>query len=106
LKFTPFHSGNIHSFLGKIVYATGLATCAMGFQDMQGSDLSSSMPPMNDTQMAMMNMTMGDDMGYSPTSTLAQSACACVLLITFCGIATFAALNWKVEKKEIEEGEE
>lgn len=29
-----------HRFLGKAVYVVGLATCALGFQDMQASDLA------------------------------------------------------------------
>ena len=33
---------NIHHFIGRSVYIFGLVTCALGFQDMQSSDLASS----------------------------------------------------------------
>lgn len=34
-------AGAVHSFLGKATWVAGLATCASGLQDMQGSDLAS-----------------------------------------------------------------
>jgi len=77
-----------HRYLGKCVYAVGLATCAMGFQDMQSSDLAGSTPPgTNMTDMMMMNMTMA---GYYPDSDLAQYASAGSLLLLISGLFTFA----------------
>jgi len=76
-----------HRYLGKCIYVLGLATCAMGFQDMQSSDLASSSPPMNmDMDVQIMNMT-----GYYPDSNLAQYASACSLLLALMGMATFAS---------------
>jgi hypothetical protein len=83
---------NIHRFLGKVVFVIGLATCAMGFQDMQSSDLSSSTSPgMN---MSGMNMS-----GYFPDSVLAQSANACIYLIVFFGIFIFAIFQFSEDIK-------
>jgi len=77
-----------HRALGKFIYALGLATCALGFQDMQSSDLASSSPPMSMDEMMMMNMTMT---GYYPDSNLAQYSSGCCLILIFSGLATFAA---------------
>jgi len=67
----------------------GIATCAMGLQDMQSSDLAGSTPPManmTDMQMMMMpNMT-----GYLPDSNLAQYASSGCLLLLLSGVATMA----------------
>ncbi|KAF9202013.1 hypothetical protein BGZ49_007807 [Haplosporangium sp. Z 27] len=80
----------LHRFLGKSIYVVGLATCAMGFQDMQSSDLASSTSP---TAAANMTMPMGEAQGYLPNSSLAQySSASCVLLI-FSGLATFLAMK-------------
>ncbi|KAG0016088.1 hypothetical protein BGZ80_009439, partial [Entomortierella chlamydospora] len=62
----------LHGFLGKSVYVVGLASCAMGFQDMQSSDLASSTPPSS----ANMTMSMEDMQGYFPDSNLAQYSSA------------------------------
>ncbi|GJJ77623.1 solute carrier family 31 (copper transporter), member 1 [Entomortierella parvispora] len=78
-----------HGFLGKSVYAVGLVTCAMGFQDMQSSDLASSTPP----NPVNMTMSMGDMQGYFPNSNLAQYSSACSLLLVFSGMATFLAMR-------------
>lgn len=78
-----------HSFLGKSVYAVGLVTCIMGFQDMQSSDLASSTPP----NPGNMTMAMGDMQGYFPNSSLAQYSSAGSILLIFSGLATFLALR-------------
>jgi len=107
-----------HKFLGKFVYGLGLVTCALGFQDMQSSDLSSSTPPgymsmdmgtnstgnnsMSNMNMSMpgMNMRMAMNMtmdmasnvtleGYYPDSNLAQYSSACCLLLILAGLFTF-----------------
>jgi len=69
-----------HRFLGFAVYLTGLATCMLGLQAMQSSDLAGSVPPYVNTT----NFTQDqiDDMGYYPDSQLARySSAACVLLV-------------------------
>jgi len=79
-----------HKFLGKFIYGVGLATCAMGLQDMQSSDLAGStqpMPNMTDAQMMMMG---GNMTGYLPDSNLAQYASGGVLLLLLSGLATLA----------------
>ncbi|KAI8605925.1 eukaryotic cytochrome b561-domain-containing protein [Dissophora ornata] len=78
-----------HRFLGKSVYVVGLATCAMGFQDMQSSDLASS-TPMNSTTMT---MSMADMEGYFPDSSWAQYSSAGGLLLILSGMATFLAMK-------------
>jgi len=80
-----------HGLLGKSVYAVGLVTCVMGFQDMQSSDLASSTPP-NQGNMTMGNMTMPMQ-GYYPDSSLAQYSSACSILLIFSGLATFLAMR-------------
>ena len=70
-----------HKFVGKFVYILGLATCALGLQDMQSSDLAASMP--------MMNMT-----SYAPSSTFAQLSSAAVLVLALVGVTTLYALSY------------
>jgi len=60
----------LHSFNGKFIYGLALATAALGFQDMQGSDLAGA--------------------GYAPDSNLAQYAAAACILLILSGFATFA----------------
>lgn len=73
-----------HRFLGNCIFAIGLAVCAMGLQDMQSSDLASSTPPMDMSNMADMAMV-----GYYPNSLNARLACAASMILVFIGIATF-----------------
>jgi len=80
-----------HKFLGKCIYCIGLATCAMGLQDMQGSDLATSTPPMANMTDAQMMMMMPNMTGYFPDSNLAQYSSAGALLLLFSGVATMAA---------------
>jgi len=87
----------LHRFMGKVIYVAGLATCALGLQDMQSSDLAGSTPPLPgvfDT------MQMGGGMivvsgnstinvtGYYPNSLEAQYSCACTVLLLLLGMAT------------------
>jgi len=87
--------GHIHGYLGKAIYVSGLATCALGLQDMQSSDLASSTPPMSgdmgDDTMAM-GVSSGNMSGYFPNSPEAQYSSACTLLLLFTGMATFGTL--------------
>jgi len=94
----------VHKFCGKIIFVTGLATCALGFQDMQSSDLASSTPvipgiistlSMNGQSVVVLagNITMNVT-GYFPNSLEAQYSCACTILLLFLGIATFAVLEF------------
>ena len=76
-----------HRFLGRVVYAAGLATCALGFQDMQSSDLAGSVPPYVST--ANFTQDQLDGMGYYPNSNVAQYSGAAVMLLLLQGIATF-----------------
>jgi len=69
----------LHHFIGKIVYIFSLATCAMGFQAMQSSDLAAGMLGMA---------------GYTPSSTLAQLACGGALLLAFLGVSVFAVFQF------------
>jgi len=97
-----------HRFLGHAIYVTGLACCAMGFEDMQCSDLASSSPPtttmdMSNSMGSMPGMNMGGmsmnmsgmDMsnatisGYYPDSELAQIAAAASIVLVLQGLATF-----------------
>jgi len=95
----------IHQFLGKVIYVLGLATCAMGLQDMQSSDLAGSTPPM--PMVGSDDMNMGDNMGmimangslmnmtgYYPHSMYAQYASGCSILLLFIGIAVFGILTF------------
>ncbi|KAJ3196365.1 hypothetical protein HK101_009178 [Irineochytrium annulatum] len=75
----------LHALLGDACYILGVAVCAMGFQDMQGSDLAESSPPMD-----MMNMTMNMT-GYYPDSNLARYASANTLLLIVIAIAVYVA---------------
>jgi hypothetical protein len=81
-----------HRFLGMAVYTVGLATCALGFQNMQASDLAGSVPPWVST--ANFTQDQIDNMGYYPQSTLAQLSCAAVMLLVFQGLATFFTYVW------------
>jgi len=91
----------IHKYLGKVIYVTGLATCALGLQDMQSSDLASSTPPMpgiydtlsmgGQTVIVSGNMTINVT-GYYPNSPEAQYSSACTILLLFLGMATFGTL--------------
>jgi len=90
----------IHRYLGKVVYAGGLATCALGLQDMQSSDLCSSSPPMPgmyDTagmgQMDMSGMSMNMS-GYYPDSPEAQYSSGGTVLLLALGMATFGVLEF------------
>jgi hypothetical protein len=66
---------SLHSFLGKVTYVAGLATCASGLEDMQSSDLS------------------GD--GYGAHSTFSLMAAAGSIVLIFLGMAVFAILEVK-----------
>ena len=79
-----------HRFLGACVYVVGLATCALGFQNMQSSDLAGSVPPYIST--ANFTQDQIDQMGYYPNSNLAQYACAAVMLLMIQGISTIFTL--------------
>jgi len=85
----------IHGYLGRVIYVAGLATCALGLQDMQSSDLASSTPPMSgvsgDDTMGM-SVTTGNLTGYYPNSPEAQYSSAATLLLLFTGMATFATM--------------
>jgi len=70
-----------HRFLGKSVYVLGLATCSMGLQDMQSSDLAGSTAPSDVGEVAMI--------GYLPNSNLAQYSSAGSLLLLLNGLFTF-----------------
>jgi len=88
VKLTPDNKhtfAKYHGFLGKCIYALGLAVCAMGLQDMQSSDLASSTAPYLVTDPAEMA-------GYLPNSKLAQYASGGCLLLLLSGMATFATL--------------
>lgn len=74
-----------HRFLGLFIYGVGLATCAMGFQDMQGSDLAGSTMPADVGSTAMI--------GYLPHSRLANYASATCLLLVFIGLLTFSRVR-------------
>jgi len=95
-----------HRFLGHAVYVTGLACCAMGFEDMQCSDLAGSSPPGMMSDMSMggmggMNMSgmdmSGMDMsmsgsnvtGYYPDSEFARISSAASVMLVLQGLATF-----------------
>jgi len=71
-------SSRIHKFFGKAIYVTSLATCAMGFQDMQSSDLAGA------------DLDQVSTMAYNPFSTAAQLACAGCFMLFFLGVSTFA----------------
>lgn len=66
---------SLHSFLGKVTYVAGLATCATGLEDMQSSDLS--------------------DVSYGAHSTFSLMAAAGSIVLIFLGMAVFAVLEVK-----------
>jgi len=91
-----------HRFLGHAIYVTGLACCAMGFEDMQCSDLASSSPPsmagmsmggmsmnMSGMDMSGMDMSNATMSGYYPDSELARIASAASVMLVLQGLATF-----------------
>jgi len=78
-----------HRFVGKFIYGVALATCAMGFQDMQSSDLAYSTQPMPNMTLAEMEM-MPNITGYFPNSNLAQYSSAGTLLLLLLGFSTFS----------------
>ena len=84
-RFTPLSLHGVHTFVGRAVFLLGLAVCALGFQDMQSSDLAGSAPPG-------LNVTYEPFMGYLPGSTNAQESNAAVLLLAAGGVAVFVAL--------------
>jgi len=82
-----------HRFLGLVTYTTGIVTCALGFQDMQSSDLGAMYLAMNMSGSGGGNMEMGGMNGYLYDSALSDYSSACALLLVFLGIATaFAQL--------------
>jgi len=92
----------MHRYLGKVIYVTGLATCALGLQDMQSSDLASSTPPMpgiydtlsmgdGQTVIVSGNLTINVT-GYFPNSPEAQYSSSCTILLLYLGMATFGNL--------------
>jgi len=98
-----FLLAKIHKYLGLVIYVGGLATCALGLQDMQSSDLATStplMPGMEDTMgMGQMVIASGNNTvnmtGYYPDSPEAQYSCACTILLFLLGMATFGTLAIK-----------
>jgi hypothetical protein len=75
----------LHRFWGRCVFATGLATCGMGLQDMQSSDLAAG---------ADLGAVGGEYIPYSPTGLFAQLATSATLMAAAVGILTFAALEF------------
>ena len=67
----------MHVFCGRTVYFTALACCAMGFQDMQSSDLAGVV------------LVQPATISYSPFGTFAQLACAGALLCMFVGVCVY-----------------
>lgn len=86
LRFTPAAAHGLHAFVGRGIFVLGLCVCALGFQDMQGSDLAGAVPPG-------LNVTYEPFMGYFPDSTLAQLANAAVMLLAAIGAAVFTVLR-------------
>ena len=84
-RFLPQITGTVHSFIGLSLFVLGLGVSALGFQDMQSSDLAGSVPPG-------LNITYEPFMGYFPESTNAQLSCAAVMLLAALGGAVFAAI--------------
>jgi len=103
LEIVPKLLWKLHKFLGKVIYCALLATCALGFQNMQSSDLASStqlIPGIQDTlsmnsqgSINIGNVTVNVT-GYFPYSPESEYACACTLLLFFMGIATFGVLEF------------
>lgn len=75
-----------HQYLGCCVFVSGLATCALGLQDMQSSDLAGSAMLMDGSCMSMP--------GYAPHSMLAMLASAAALMLIVVGMSTFAAMKF------------
>lgn len=85
----------VHHFLGHVMFALGLATCATGLQSMQWSDLAAQdMPYMINASFVANGHDdmMGDP--YTPGSTLSNLASAGSVLLLALGIFTFAALRF------------
>lgn len=70
----------LHAFFGKLSFAGGLASCALGYQDMQGSDLAAG--------------------SYGVLSANAQTASANGMLLLVLGAAVFAVLELKAAEEE------
>jgi len=93
----------LHKLIGKAIFLGGLATCALGLQDMQSSDLAGSTPLIPgvidaNTMGATGSVVIGNQtitlVGYFPNSPEAQYASGCTILLFFIGIATFGALEF------------
>jgi hypothetical protein len=100
-----------HRFLGVSLYVTGMATCALGFQSMQSSDLGGSMQQlMNlamDTNGTWQDMNVTQDMGYFPNSDLANLASVEVVLLMVIAMSTvFVLVNQDVPDKVLVEEKE
>lgn len=63
---------NFHRYLGRCVFVSGLATAALGLQDMQSSDLAG--------------------LGYGPFSAYSELASAGGLILLFFGMSVFATV--------------
>jgi len=72
---------HLHAYVGKVVYVAVLATCAMGLQDMQSSDLGDN-----------------DSMGYPPFSSMALVASGMVVVLLVLG--AYILSPWAAPKKE------
>ena len=75
--------GRWHAFLGKAIYVSALAACAMGFMDMQSSDLGGA-----------------DGMQYPPFSASSQMACAAAFLLLLLGMFVFAVPGLQKEFRQ------
>lgn len=96
---------DVHDFLGSVLYALGLAVCALGLQGMQSSDLGT----VHDHEEKMVNTTENDPMGQnvgivlnhsiaaSPTSSYSQYSAAMVILLAFNGLAVFTVKRFLVK---------
>jgi len=73
----------LHSFIGKTVYALGLATCALGFQERQTTELIYS---------SFVNQTMPNLPSYTANSWFSSEASIAVLLIAASGVLTFFSI--------------
>jgi hypothetical protein len=85
-----------HRFLGVSLYVTGMATCALGFQSMQSSDLGGSMQQLMNLAMdangTWQDMNVTQDMGYFPNSDLANLASVQVVLLMVIAMSTVFVL--------------
>jgi len=106
-KLSPHNKARltkVHRYLGKVIYVAGLATCALGLQDMQSSDLAGSTAPIPgfydtmDMGGGQWAVIVGNETiflsGYYPTSPEAQYSSACTILLLFLGMATFGTLTF------------